>query len=254
MIKDPVEINPTSESYNELQLAFDHLNLNLFNAELPKCLITYQRIKNSYGYHSGNRWTNKEGFRSDEIAMNPTYFATRTIKETLGTLGHEMVHLWQEHFGKPGRGRYHNKEWAEKMKSIGLHPENIENPKRETGDRVHHYIVENGLFEKIVEDYVKSGFTISWLDRMIEESPEYQNNSEFENEEIANNKEIVKSKKENDNIHGITKKSGGQRVRYDCPNKHYSVWGKKEIDPKCGKCDEYMIVYDKSFIDETQNE
>jgi len=30
-----------------------------------------------------------------------------------------MVHDWQKEFGKPGRGRYHNREWAEKMKEIG---------------------------------------------------------------------------------------------------------------------------------------
>jgi hypothetical protein len=40
----------------------------------------------------------------------------------LSTLVHEQAHLWQHHFGKPGRGRYHNREWAAKMVEIGLIP------------------------------------------------------------------------------------------------------------------------------------
>ncbi len=57
----------------------------------------------------------------------------------LATLAHEMVHLWQHHFGKPGRGRYHNKEWAEKMKSIGLQPTTTgKDDGAETGDVMGH--------------------------------------------------------------------------------------------------------------------
>lgn len=37
----------------------------------------------------------------------------------LSTLVQEMVHLWQHHFGKPGRRRYLNKQWADKMDSLG---------------------------------------------------------------------------------------------------------------------------------------
>lgn len=58
----------------------------------------------------------------DEIAMNPVYFSIRTIKATLSTLVHEMVHQWQFHFGKAGRRGYHNKEWAALMERVGLMP------------------------------------------------------------------------------------------------------------------------------------
>ena len=48
-----------------------------------------------------------------------------------------MVHLWQHHRGTPGRGRYHNQEWAEKMIEIGLMPTDTGKPGgRITGDHM----------------------------------------------------------------------------------------------------------------------
>jgi predicted SprT family Zn-dependent metalloprotease len=55
----------------------------------------------------------------DEIALNPRTFIDRTDREIVSTLVREMVHLWQFHFGKPGRRGYHNKQWATKMEEIG---------------------------------------------------------------------------------------------------------------------------------------
>lgn len=245
-------LSPTTESYNELQQAYNHFNETLFNDELPPCLITFQRIKNTYGYHSSKRWTNKEGDKTDEIAMNPTYFATRKINETLSTLVHEMVHLWQEYFGSPGRGRYHNKEWADKMKKIGLQPFNVTNQNRETGDRVSHTIIENGKFDLIANKFIENGFTISWLDRMI--TPQEEDGEALENidSEIVHNIEIIDSSPEEINL--MQKSTGGQRSKYTCPNNHYSVWGKKGINPICGECNEYMPdSTDKSFTGETND-
>jgi len=245
------KIEPAKESSKEFQVVYDHLNDVLFFGELPTCMIMFQRVKGSYGYHSGNRWTNRDGEHKDEIALNPTYFATRPVKETLSTLAHEMCHLWQDHNGEPGRGRYHNKEWAAKMKTIGLQPYNVTNDKRETGDKVSHYIVDGGLFGHIIEKFLETGFTISWLDRMIEPVNKLIENNDVENDEIQTAIKIVQGSKENDNIHGLVKSSGGQRTKYTCPNYHYSVWGKKNINPMCGECKQYMIFQEESFTGET---
>ncbi len=94
---------PTPETYDELQRAYDFFNEKLFSNELPPCLITLQREKRTYGYCSFKRFVGREsGYTVDEIAMNPVYFSIRTIKATLSTLVHEMVHQWQFHFGEPG--------------------------------------------------------------------------------------------------------------------------------------------------------
>ena len=100
---------PTVETYAELQAAFDHFNARIFDGKLPACLITLQRNKRTYGYYSHDRLVCGEtGELTAEIAMNPSYFVARTIRETLSTLVHEMVHQWQYHYGKPGRRGYHN--------------------------------------------------------------------------------------------------------------------------------------------------
>lgn len=103
-------MQPTPEAYAELQQAFEHFNQALFDGALPDCLITLQRERRTHGYFSSARFVHHSGRRTDEIAMNPGYFAIRSIRETLSTLVHEMVHAWQFHHGKPGRRGYHNRK------------------------------------------------------------------------------------------------------------------------------------------------
>jgi hypothetical protein len=98
--------------------------------------------------------------------MNPTYFAVVPIIETLQTQVHEMTHLWQHHFGKPGRGRYHNEEWARKMESIGLMPSSTGQPGgARTGDCMADYAVEGGRFLAACQELLTANFTLSWYDR-----------------------------------------------------------------------------------------
>ena len=102
----------------------------------------------------------------DEIAMNPSYFAIRSVEETLSTLVHEMAHLWQFHFGKPGRRGYHNKEWGAKMDSIGLCPSNTgQIGGKRTGEKMSHYIIEGGAFHAACSQLMTEAFTLSWFDR-----------------------------------------------------------------------------------------
>ena len=105
-------------------MAYDFFNMGLFSGALPPCLITMQRRKGSYGYFSGERFHNTANHEevTDEIALNPMHFATRTPEQVLSTLVHEMVHLWQHHYGTPPRKSYHDKEWAAKMREVGLIP------------------------------------------------------------------------------------------------------------------------------------
>lgn len=167
--------NPTSEAYDELQAAYLMINERLFHGILPLALITLQRKKHTYGYFSENRFVKRTGETVDEIALNPSFFATRSISEVLSTLGHEMVHLWQFKFGKPGRGRYHNKEWAIKMEEIGLMPSNTgKEGGRKTGDQMTHYIIDGGAFNELCEVLLTKEFTISWLDRFSELTPRQQ--------------------------------------------------------------------------------
>lgn len=93
---------PTYQTYSELQQAYDHFNATLFDSKLPYCLITLQREKRTVGYFSAARFASLDGSTTDEIAINPSYFAVVPLVETMQTLVHEMAHLWQQHLGKPG--------------------------------------------------------------------------------------------------------------------------------------------------------
>ncbi|KFJ12801.1 sprT-like family protein [Delftia acidovorans] len=157
---------PTRAAYSELQQAYEHFNQCLFGDALPHCLITLQREKRTCGYFSAARFASLDGSTTDEIALNPAYFAAVPIIETLQTLVHEMAHLWQHHFGKPGRARYHNEEWADKMETIGLMPSSTGRPGgKRTGDMMADYAIAGGPFLRACEQLLTDSFQISWYDR-----------------------------------------------------------------------------------------
>lgn len=209
---------PTTEAYSEFQQAYDHFNAILFGGSLPTCLITLHReSKRTRGYFAHNRFVRLNDGRTatDEIAMNPMHFATRTVVEVLSTLGHEMVHLWQAHCGKPSRVAYHNKEWAAKMKEIGLQPTDTGEPGgKETGQKMTHYIIEGGAFERAANDMVKSGFMLSWADA------------------ASGVDQPAKPTK------------SGSRIKYTCPECAANAWGKSGLKLICGECAKLMAADD----------
>lgn len=246
-------MKPTTETYAELQSAYDHFNKELFEGKLPECLITLQREKNTFGYFSPKRFVNKEHGKTDEIAMNPTYFSIRTIAETLSTLCHEAVHLYQDNFGKPGRGRYHNKEWADKMETIGLMPSSTgkEGGKR-TGDRMSHYIIEGGRFDKACKKLLTKDFKISWADRfpprravtgVIEGAASDDGNDDLfgktgiETVGLDNNPVVDELSGWGIDIEDIPAVKVQTRAKFTCPQCQANVWGKPSLNIICGDCD-----------------
>jgi len=211
-------IKPTRETYDPLQQAYENLNRSLFEGELPNCLITLQRTKKSYGYFCGDRFGRPDGTLTDEIALNPSHFRDRPQEEVLATLAHEMVHLWQHHFGTPGRGRYHNKEWAEKMKSIGLQPTSTgKDDGPETGDVMGHLIVPDGAFDRAVRKMLARGLVVSWI-----EQPD--------------------KLPEPDDEDAKAESKSGKRVRYICPHGDMKAWAKHGAKLVCGEHMEPMEV------------
>lgn len=164
---------PTKTTYAELQLAYDTFNRLLFDGQLPDCMLTLQREKKTVvGYFSAERFSDLTGRRAHEIALNPSYFAIVPLVETFATLVHEMVHLWQHVHGNPGRGRYHNDEWANKMEAIGLMPSSTGRPGgRRVGDRMADYPLADGRFLWACEQLLTEDFKLSWYDRFTPHAP-----------------------------------------------------------------------------------
>src|SRR5262249_37720188 len=138
---NPDHITPIE--YNGLQEAFDHFNRELFDNALPDVFITYQRRAHSRGYFSPDRFSARGGkFGRHELALNPDGFVDRTDEQICSTLAHEMAHVWQRAHGSPPARGYHDREWANKMQSIGLMPSSTGMAGgKQTGYRVTHYII-----------------------------------------------------------------------------------------------------------------
>jgi hypothetical protein len=145
-IDQPIAITPVE--YSGLQMAYDHFNEVLFPGALVDVFITYQRHAHSYGYFSPDRFAGRvDVFGRHELALNPDHFIGRSDEQITSTLVHEMAHVWQQQHGKPGSRGYHNKQWAAKMKAIGLQPSNTGAVGgKETGQRMSHYVVPDGRF------------------------------------------------------------------------------------------------------------
>ena len=153
----------TPVEYGGLQEAYDHFNRELFNSSLPDVFITYQRRAHSRGHFAVDRFSGRaDKFGRHELALNPDGFVDRTDEQISSTLVHEMLHVWQHSHGTaPSRG-YHNKEWAAKMKSIGLQPSSTGMVGgRETGQAMSHYIIPDGAFQESFKRLAKSGWKLN---------------------------------------------------------------------------------------------
>lgn len=206
-----LDLKPTQDTYDALQQAYDHFNWALFDGKLPNCLITLQRRARTYGYFSHKRFRKGDGHKADEIALNPAHFQGHSCMETLATLVHEQVHLWQAHYGEPGRGRYHNREWADKMKTIGLQPSDsgVEGG-RETGDSMRHYVIAGGPFEAEAKRLLSQGFEITWTENKRPSGPPSEGSADE------------------------PEKKGSTRMKFTCPLCQLNAWAKHDASLICG--------------------
>jgi predicted SprT family Zn-dependent metalloprotease len=222
--------------------AFEYFNKTLFSGSLPVCFITIREAPSSLGYYSEKRFSNGKT-KKDEIALNARYFNTRTIDETFSTLVHEMCHLWQFHFGTPGRGRYHNKEWAAKMECLGLIPTSsgiIGEENKKTGDHVTHAIDPKGLFRKACDEYLNGNKIDQWYDVFTENCfsvTRYNFDNEYKKkiqETLGSTEQFVEQVKDPE------KKQTRVRYSCSCPKENH-VWGRPGLRIKCLDCDEVFL-------------
>ena len=135
----------------------------LFDGTLRDVFITYQRKAHSAGYFSPDRFSGRvDKLGKHELALNPDGFIRQTDEQICQTLVHEMVHVWQHAFGKPSARGYHNKEWAAKMKAIGLQPSSTGMVGgKETGQRMMDYIIPDGPFTTALAKLAATGWKLN---------------------------------------------------------------------------------------------
>ncbi|ENU23525.1 hypothetical protein F993_01678 [Acinetobacter proteolyticus] len=195
----------TNQIYNDLKIAFDIFNKEMFSNELPEVLFTLTRKKNTLGYFWADRFSLNEESKH-EIALNPRYFIENTPQDTAFTLLHEMVHLWQQIFGKPSRNGYHNREWAEKMKIVGLQPISCDGKGSETGQKMSHEPIKDGKAFEVFNLIMEAGYK-----REIIEKP------------------FIKT------VRNTT------RYKYKCSQCDQKVYGGKSSNILCGRCNIELI-------------
>ena len=207
--------DPTTRTYSGLTDAYAFFNARLFTGRLPACLITMQRKSKAYGYFAGRRFTTPDGVEvTDEIALNPRHFAERSTEATLATLVREMVHLQQAHFGTPSRPGYHNREWAELMRTVGLIPTATGEPGgKQTGQQVGHTIEPGGRFALACAELIEAqGFSVPYV--------ELRNEAEREARE----------------------RKAASKTRYTCPSCGANAWAKPGTRLACEVCHRSMEV------------
>jgi hypothetical protein len=154
----------TQTEYQGFQRAYDFFNRELFAGSLPQVLVTLQRHARTYGYFSPERFSGRIAkTTAHELALNPDGFAGRTDEMILSTLAHEMCHVWQQTHGKAPRKGYHDRQWATKMKEVGLQPSSTgEEGGAETGQSVSHYILPGGRYAIAYAKLAATGFQFHW--------------------------------------------------------------------------------------------
>jgi hypothetical protein len=212
---------PTRSTYGWLVALYDYFNRELFNEQLPNCLISLQRKRGARGYFDARRFAaNEGGDLCDEIALNPRHWGPPSPeKESISTLVHEQVHLWQAHFGMPGRGDYHNREFARKMFEVGLVSSSTgKRGGRTTGRRMSHYIFSGGPFERACDRLLQRGFRIPYI-----EVPAEGGTLDFNEKRRVGRAE--------------------SKTAYICPNcaPPVRVWGKPRLRIICGCCDSPFV-------------
>ena len=105
------------------------------------------------------------------------------------------------------RKSYHDKEWAAKMKEIGLHPSSTGAPGgKETGQHVSHYVIAGGAFAVAFAKLQASGFTLRWQSR-TDDDPQ-------------------------------RKAKTASKTKYTCPGCGQNAWAKPGAMLICGVCHE----------------
>ncbi|HEY4178391.1 MAG TPA: SprT-like domain-containing protein [Kofleriaceae bacterium] len=203
--------DPTKEQFAAFRAMYDYFNHALFADALHPVLLNFSRAANTLGFFAPERWKRGET-TTHEISLNPSYLAERDARETASTLVHEMVHCWQQEYGRPSRRGYHNEEWATQMEAVGLMPSDTRavGGKR-TGYRVSHYILEGGPFAAAFDAMTLS---LPWLC----------------GEPVADAK--------------VKKPRLASKVKYSCPSCDANAWGKPGLHLTCADCDEAMPAGD----------
>lgn len=213
----------TSRTAGYLEKLFRALNQDFFNGEVDEPIITIQSTPRAYGHCSVQKvWKVKDEERR-ELNMSADYL-TRPIEETVATMLHEMVHLWNLKNNIQDCSRnftYHNTKFRDKAREIGLlvdHDDRYGWTITSASEQIIDYIISKG-WEEIQMNH---GFYGGWI------AP--TGGADKDKGTQSGGKPTK----------GTGEKKGNSR-KYVCPDCGMIVRATRIVRVKCADCDKLMI-------------
>jgi predicted SprT family Zn-dependent metalloprotease len=215
--------DPTNAQFAAYRAMWTYFNATLFGGALGHVILNFSRLARSLGFFAPERWRNAGDQVTHEISLNPSYLTRDNAKDSASTLVHEMAHLWRHGLPKPPRKGYHDRQWAEKMESLGLMPSSTGAPGGErVGYRMSHYIIPGGAFERAFEA-MPAECQLPWTCGIDEDT-------------------VGKKKAKKEAERKV-------KVKYSCPSCELNVWGRAGLHLSCTDCDEELMAADAA-VDE----
>lgn len=123
--------------------AYDRMLREWFSLDLPPFVIRLGRLRGSTFGHF--RAGCNEFAVAGEVAINTRYVDSLPFGETIGTLHHEQLHLWQQVHGRPGKGNYHNRQYQRKAAESGLFVDSRGHTQYDPNGRFMAFLREHGI-------------------------------------------------------------------------------------------------------------
>ncbi|SFJ30608.1 SprT-like family protein [Caulobacter sp. UNC279MFTsu5.1] len=220
-----------AEGYQEVEMAYDHFNRELFDGGLPGCVFTFRHRANTMICFVANRSVQYCSVEAGgEVAINPQYLSVVPLLEVAAALVHEAAHVWQWRFGTPSRQGYHNREWAQKMEEIGLMPSDTGKPGgRKVGQKIGAYPIAGGRFLAACETLFTEDFRAAWRNRFSADWPHGRPGK----------------RRSSPPAHPVfqLKRPHKTRTKFTCEECRVNVWGKPTLRIVCVPCDKLMTAF-----------
>jgi len=208
-------LSPTKELYGEINALLEWLNRSFYRGELPLPMVTFRNGQKCFGvYVVPEKWDHVTGARRREFRLSPLMLRQASFETQCMELLQLMEHLRQ---GKPTRTNYHDRDYAEGMKALGLRTHRQGRPDKETGELITLSVIPGGKFEKLVARKSES-FAFSWAIREAVASGGGEDSGDADTAK--------------------TESKSGRKFKYQCPVEGCSTafWGK---DGQKGGCFEH---------------
>ena len=158
----PKPKQPTLQTFQTAQAAFDFFNKRFWNNKLPPVMFLLHRKSSSAGYYREDSFRKINGQGTlPELSVSPCQLKE---KDVMQTILHEMCHHWQACFGDTGSRGYHNTEWATEMQRVELMPSTTGEPGgKTTGFKMSDYPIKGGAFNAAMRDWKKTREKFEWF-------------------------------------------------------------------------------------------